>query len=104
MLSNLKILEKKLERIKESYINGIDTIEEYKTNKEKIQIQIDSTNSMLEKLKEPKKDIVYQKCEQAYKILSDNTSEKELKSEISHALFEKITYYKDSNTLSITYK
>jgi DNA invertase Pin-like site-specific DNA recombinase len=103
-LTNLKLLKKKLDRIKESYINGIDTLEEYKENKKKIQQQIDIANNKIEKLKEPSKDIVYKKCEQAYKVLTDPKSENSLKSEISHGLFEKIVYYKESNTLSITYK
>lgn len=103
-LSNLKSLEKKLDRIKESYINGIDTLEEYKENKNRLQNQIESANKKINSLKEPSKEIIYKKCEQAYNILSDPKSEKELKSEISHALFEKIVYYKESNTLSITYK
>lgn len=103
-LSNLKTLEKKLDRIKEAYLNGIDTLEEYKENKKKIQHQIDITNEKIKKLKEPSKELIYQKCEQAYKILSDFKSEKNLKSDISHNLFEKIVYYKESNTLAITYK
>lgn len=103
-LSTLKSFENKLSRIKESYINGVDTLEEYKENKSKIQQQIDTINKKIKQLKEPSKDVIYKKCEQAYKILSDNHTEKELKSEISHALFEKIVYYKDSETLAITYK
>lgn len=103
-LSTLKSLENKMNRVKESYINGIDTIEEYKDNKFKIQQQIDSISCQLDSLKEPSKEVVYKKCEQAYKLLSDEKTEKGLKSEISHALFEKIVYYKDSETLAITYK
>jgi DNA invertase Pin-like site-specific DNA recombinase len=103
-LSNLKSLENKLNRVKESYINGIDTLEEYKDNKKKIQQQIENVNNKIEQLKEPSKEAVYKKCEQAYKLLSDKKVENELKSEISHALFEKIVYYKDSKILAITYK
>lgn len=102
--TNIRALERKLERIKEAYINGIDTIEEYKKNKEEIQEQLRSANNRLSELKEPSKEIIYKKCEQAYKILADPNSEKKLKSELSHELFEKIVYYKDSGTLSITYK
>lgn len=103
-LNNIKSLEKKFDRIKEAYINGIDTLEEYKKSKEQIQIQLDSANDRLKSLEKPSKEIIYKKCEQAYKILSDPKSEKELKSEIAHELFEKIVYYKDSKTLAITYK
>lgn len=103
-LSNLKSLENKLNRIKESYINGIDTLEEYKDNKNKLQQQIKIINDRIEQLKEPSKEVIFKKCEQAYKILSDEKTEKGLKSEVSHALFEKIVYYKDSETLAITYK
>ena len=104
ILTNIKALERKLNRIKEAYINGIDTIEEYKENKKQIQEQIDSSNKRLNEIKEPSKEIIYKKCEQAYEILSNPNSENELKSEISHKLFEKIVYYKDSGMLTITYK
>lgn len=103
-LSSLEALNKKLVRIKESYINGIDTIEEYKENKISIQEQIDFLNEKVVKLKKPSKDLVYQKCEQAYKILQDSKAENQLKSDIAHGLFEKVVYYRDSNTLAITYK
>ena len=103
-LSNLKSIENKLVRIKEAYVNGIDTLEEYKENKSKLQNQLEVANKKIKESQKPSKEVIYKKCEQAYKILSDPKAEKNLKSEISHNLFEKITYYKESNTLAITYK
>ena len=102
--SNLKSIENKLVRIKEAYVNGIDTLEEYKENKAKLQSQLEVANKKIKESQKPSKEVIYKKCEQAYKILSDPKAEKNLKSEISHNLFEKITYYKESNTLAITYK
>lgn len=102
--SNLKSIENKLARIKEAYVNGIDTLEEYKENKRKLQNQLEIANRKIKEVQMPSKELIYKKCEQAYNILRDPKTEKGLKFEISHALFEKITYYKESNTLAITYK
>lgn len=46
--------EKKLERVKEAYENGIDTLEEYKVNKQKITAEIEKLKS--ERQREPEHD------------------------------------------------
>ena len=109
LLSALKKFDEKFDRIKSAYINGIDTIEEYKKNKEFLQKEKSRIEDQLKNLNykkglEKKKNIVYKKCDEAYKILSDKTVDKKIKFDISHELFDNIIYDKDKNKLIITYK
>lgn len=109
ILSSLKKIDDKFERIKIAYQNGIDSLEEYKLNKQKILSEKNQLEKKLSELKyqsklEFKKEKVYTKCEAAYKILSDKNTDNQIKFDISHELFERIIYNKESNTLIITYK
>lgn len=57
-LLNTKISEakRKFERIKDAYENGVDTIEEYKTNKEKINDEIKKLQEAIDKIKSEKEN------------------------------------------------
>lgn len=103
-LSNLNSIENKLIRIKEAYINGIDTLEEYKENKVKLQSQLEIANKKIKETQIPSKKVIYKKCEQAYKIFKDPEVDKKIKFDISHELFDKIVYDKKNEKLIITYK
>lgn len=109
VLSSLKKIDSKFERIKAAYQDGIDSLEEYKINKEKISAEKNKLENKLNELQyknklESKKNNIYVKCEQAYKILTDNKIEKQVKFDIAHELFEEILYDKSNDTLLITYK
>ena len=109
VLSSLKKIDSKFERIKTAYQNGIDSLEEYKINKEKISLEKSTLETKLNELEyqnklEIKKEKVYFKCEEAYKILNDNKIDTQIKFDISHELFETIVYDKSNDTLLITYK
>ena len=99
----------RLERIKLAYMDGIDTLEEYKEKKKTIQQeiirinkQIDSYNSQ-NVLKE-KKDNIYNLCDSAYKTLSDKKVSNDIKVRIANQLFDKIIYNKKENTLYVYFK
>ena len=109
VLSSLKKIDSKLDRVKMAYQNGIDSLEEYKLNKEKILIEKNRLENKLTELEyenklDSKKNKVYIKCEQAYKILVDNKIDTQIKFDISHELFEEIIYDKSNDTLLITYR
>lgn len=109
VLSTLKKVDSKLERIKSAYLNGIDSLEEYKVNKERILSEKSNLEKKLNELKykaslEAKKNSIYIKCENAYNILNDTSIDSQIKFDISHELFEKIIYDKDNDTLIITYR
>lgn len=105
----LKKFDSKMERIKIAYINEIDTLEEYKKNKEELEQQIQRLNKQLEELDSDstiKKETeeTYSKCAEAYKILTDEKTPYEIKYDIAHSLFDKIIYDKDNEELLIYYK
>ena len=105
----LKKIDNKMIRIKNAYINEIDTLEEYKENKNKLENSRLKLNKQLEELNSEEKikdkiKYTYAKCEEAYKILSDTTTSNEIKYDIAHKLFDKIIYDKDNEELLVYYK
>ena len=109
VLSTLKKIDTKLDRIKSAYQNGIDSLEEYKINKERILLEKSNLEKKLNELEfkaslEAKKNNIYIKCENAYNILKDKTIDTQIKFDISHELFEDIIYDKSNDTLLITYR
>ena len=109
IINSLKKLDTKLERIKQAYLNEIDTLEEYKLNKQKVaeeRKELENRLSFLEQnnSKETKTDRILNKCEEAYKIFSDSNIDETIKFDIAHELFEKIVYDKEKEKLIITYK
>lgn len=109
ILSSIQKQKNKLDRAKKAYLNEIDTLEEYKKNKDTITNEINNLEEQLKKLKyqskkENRKKQVLNKCDEAYKILSDKDVSEQIKFDISHELFERIVYDKDNEKLIITYK
>jgi DNA invertase Pin-like site-specific DNA recombinase len=105
-LSQLAKLPEKEMRAKEAYINGVDTLEEYKANKEAIENQ----RKMLEaSLKNCKKTENIQKDFQSTlktvyeKLIDENIPEKE-KFDISHTIIDKVEFDKSAQTLYLSYK
>lgn len=105
----IKKLDNRKIRIKDAYINGIDSLEEYKENKEKIEVEYSLLRDKLNQLdvnknKTIRKEKTYSLCKTAYEILSDPNESLEDKDIIAHQLFDKMIYDKERNTLTITYK
>lgn len=103
-----KLKEKEL-RIKKAYINGIDSIEEYKNNKNELQEQKDFLNGKLSELNNKSKiktkdNIIKEQLKTYYEILSNPDIEMQRKYEISHLLIEKIEFSKTASRLDLQYK
>lgn len=108
-----KSLEKipgKEERIKIAYRDGIDTLEEYKENKQKL---VEERQELLLKLKELKESIqgpseeeqnTYKKIYDVYELLNDPNIDIDTKYQTAHFLIEKIIYNRQEKTLKLTYK
>ena len=105
----LKKLDEKEKRIKIAYVDGIDTLEEYKQNKDKI---ANERTELIEQLKSIKNDLqgekvneeIYNKICSVYELLSDENIDIKTKYETAHFLIEKITYSRQTKTLKLTYK
>ena len=109
LLSELEKLKEKESRCKEAYINGIDTIEEYKENKNYLQIQKEMLNKQMEKLKDKKEiknkeDLIREQLKTVYNILIDDKIDMKRKYEVSHMIIDKIDFIRDDGILELTYK
>ena len=104
----IKLEENKLDRAREAYLSGIDTAEEYKSNKTKIQAAIDELMKQKEKAIPKQKEI--NKTEYAEKVQNvlafikspDNTEQ--AKNEVLRTIISKIIYVKSENALNIFFK
>lgn len=109
LLSELEKLKEKERRIKETYINGIDTIEEYKENKKFLQSQKEMLNKQLEKLKNKKEiknkeEIIKEQLQTVYNVLIDDKIDIQRKYEVSHMIIDRIDFLRDNGLLELTYK
>ena len=107
--SKIKKMNDKFQRIKIAYANGIDTLEEYKENKERLTKEVEKISEELKTLKEKESvkdadNFLFKRCEEAHKILGDENVPEEIKYTISHQIFEKIVYSKKNQQVIIYYK
>jgi hypothetical protein len=106
ILSQLEKLPEKEMRAKEAYINGIDTLEEYKANKEKLESQRKLLENSLKK-NQKQENIEKEFKEQlktVYEKLIDPEIEEKEKFELSHLLIDKIEFDKSAEILYLSYK
>lgn len=97
----LDSLKQKEHRIRQAYISGIDTIEEYKENKELIQKERENITREMKEYFKPKHSTVMDfklEIRNAADIISSH-SEDELKAEALRSIVDKITYYKAEDRL-----
>ena len=106
LLNNkLKTVEEKEKRIKESYINGIDTLDEYKENKKMIQAEKKDIMSEIQLLDSKKSEPIHDqkklllKLHSVYDILvSDQYSTSE-KNDAIRSVIDQVVYNRDTDTL-----
>ena len=109
LLSEIEKLKEKERRIKEAYMNGIDTLEEYKENKSHLQVQENMLKSQLEKLKSKtetknKEEIIKEQLKTVYNILIDENIDMKRKYEVSHMIIDRIDFARDEGVLELAYK
>lgn len=105
--SSIASLEEKEERIKQSYINGIDTLEEYKENKEMLAKEKNKLTNKLLNLEKPsdethKKEII-ENGKKLYEILIEKNISLEEKNDIVNKVINKVEYDGNDNNLVIFY-
>ena len=106
LLSELEKLKEKESRCKEAYINGIDSIEEYKENKNYLKIQQEMITKQLTKLKNTKNQEtkIQEQLKTVYNILIDDNIDMNRKYEVSHMIIDRIDFSRDDNTLELIYR
>ena len=100
LLDQLKRIDEKLDRIKEAYRNGVDTLEEYKENKALVQNEKQLLEKQLAEL--PAQDSESDQAESAlldrvknvYEIVNSESVDDVTKNEILKSIIEKIVYNK----------
>jgi hypothetical protein len=103
----LKIEDQEI-RIKEAYRNGIDTLEEYKENKDEIKKSKQLLENKIDELSKPalKENIkkVRENAKTIYEILNDDKIDMNKKYEYIHLLIEKCIFNKQEKTLAIYFR
>ena len=96
--------ETMLERAKTAYIEGLDTIEEYKENKRRITEQIEVLKEQLQSCRataEPDVPQIQKKIDSIIELLQDPDVEHEIKYNAIRDIVEKITFKRPEETVSI---
>lgn len=106
--SELEKMAEKERRIKEAYMNGIDTLEEYKENKNFLQTQKIMLQKQLDRSKnktnlENNEKILKEQLKTVYNILVDDKIDMQRKYEVSHMIIDKVIFSRDDSTLELTY-
>ena len=106
ILSQLAKLPEKEIRAKEAYINGVDSLEEYKANKEAIENQRKLLENSLKKnqKQENVEKEFKEKLKTIYEKLIDPEIEEKEKFELSHLIIDRIEFDKSAETLYLSYK
>ena len=107
--AQLEKMKEKEHRIKEAYINQVDTLEEYKENKLTLQNQKGLLEKQLEKLKDTskiknKEQEIKEQLQTVYNVLVDDKVDMQRKYELAHIIIEKIDFSRDEGVLELTYK
>lgn len=94
----LKREKQKLDKIKEAYMSGIDTLEEYKENKKKITETITTIEAELQKNKEtaktPSKTAYKKRVLEVVKLLEQPDNSPEMKNEALRTIVSRIVFNK----------
>lgn len=110
LVSQLSKMKDKEQRIKKAYADGIDTLEEYKENKERLINEKNQMENQLNEIEENLKGIndpnlnIKKRILTVSDILTDNSIDTETKNKTALMLINKIKFSKISNTLEIEFK
>jgi len=105
----LATFESKLDRITSAYQDGVDSIEEYKSNKAYLSAEREKLHTRLTELRETllnadEEQPIEKRLKDVHELLTDDTIDFENKYQAVHFLISKITYEKAEKTLLLTYK
>lgn len=107
IINQLQLLKEKEKRIKDAYREGIDTLEEYKENKNIILREQNKLKQKLEGLEKPndedKKKEIIENGKKIYEILLNPNISLKQKNEMAHILLNKVEYDPTNNRLELYY-
>ena len=109
LMRQLSSFDMKYDRIKQAYHDGIDTLEEYKRNKQTLKIENQKLKDRLTELKETllnadEEQPIEKRLKDVHDLLTDKSIDIELKYQTAHFLISKITFDRQEKTLVLQYK
>ncbi|HEX3021264.1 MAG TPA: recombinase family protein, partial [Lachnospiraceae bacterium] len=99
-----KQLEKRLLRIQNAYLNGVDTIDEYKISKISIMSELNDVNQEIQSISSLNDSDIVHHFTCIVDILRDDSISNSIKSSILHGLIDYIIFDKPNEVLKIFYK
>ena len=109
LTEQLRRNSEKLDRIKEAYRNGVDTLEEYTANKkivlqerERLEDQLKEAESNRSNSESVETNLI-ERVRNVYDIVSSDSVDSATKNEILKSVIEKIIYDKASDELKVYY-
>jgi chromosome segregation ATPase len=97
--------QKKLDRVKEVYENGVDTLAEYRQNKAKIQTRIQELQSQIQpEQPEAEQTAVRGRIKAGVDMLTRADISETTKNEILRRIIERITFIRPSGRVEICYR
>lgn len=97
-------LNNKMKRIKDAYMNGVDTLEEYRANKEKLNNELSNLEELYTKLPAtPKKPVTINKLKSIYEYINTHKTPSD-RAEAINSVVDHIVYYKDTDTMEFFFK
>ena len=106
-MTRLNEIEKKEERIKRAYRDGIDTLEEYKENKSIIQTEKEMLLKKIEHIEEPAlspeeaKPIMMDRIKNVYEVITNPDIGMEEKNKAARSIIEKIVFDRATGSVNI---
>ena len=102
-------LEKKIDRLREAYLAGADTVEEYRAAKEATQAQLAQVTQQILEYNEKSAaigtpDVMRSAIDGALKTLVSETATMEQKYEAIHSIVDRAVFDKAANTLDLYYR
>lgn len=107
--NELKKLSIREERMKTAYMDGVDSLDEYKKNKDFIQqkkLEIEEQIRALEQKQDPEKDMrekMKKNIENTIEILEDPAADQTQKANALRSITKKIVFFKDAQALAFHY-
>lgn len=103
ILNQLELVNRKEKRIKDAYLNEIDSLEEYQHNKLEVLKERETLEYKLKNLVESKEEtdinVIQENLRQVYDILTDENIEMKKKYDIAHELIDNVKYENGNLTL-----
>ncbi len=105
LLEELEKIASRERRIRLAYENEVDTLEEYKVNKERLKKAREDVQRRIDEMEEPSederpsKDVILKQVEAAYNIIKNPEIDSETKGYFMRRLFKSITYDKENGEM-----